>query len=77
MSAPSPTAPLPRQLDLFRARDRWVRRWTVASTTDPERCYTVAVDAAGAMGCSCPAWVHDPERKPCKHLRAFERGRPR
>lgn len=72
---PSPAPDSSPQLPLFRARDRWVKRWTVSSSTDPQISYTVAVDAAGNLGCSCPAWVHDKERRPCKHLVAFRRDR--
>lgn len=62
------------QLPLFAGRDRWVRRFPVASSSDPDTSYTVATDAAGRWGCSCPAWVHDPLRKPCKHIVAFRQG---
>lgn len=57
------------QLSLFRGPDRWVSRQVVASSSQPGRRYTLARDAAGAWGCSCPAWVYDPLRRPCKHIR--------
>ena len=63
---PTPAAD-DRQIDLFRGRDRWVRRWEVPSTTG-DATYIVAVDAAGNWGCSCGAWVHDSKRRPCKHI---------
>lgn len=62
------------QLPLFAGRDRWVRRFAVESASDPATTYTVATDAAGRWGCSCPAWVHDPLRRPCKHIAAFRQG---
>ncbi|MFW6012268.1 MAG: SWIM zinc finger family protein [bacterium] len=58
------------QLPLFAGADRWVRRLRVASETEPGVVYTVAVDAAGRWGCSCPAWIYDPARPACKHIRA-------
>ncbi len=60
-----------QQLPLWRGADRWVQRFSVPSLTDPERAYVVAIDATGELGCSCPAWTHDPERKACKHIRRF------
>jgi hypothetical protein len=59
------------QLRLFATRpDRWRDRRRVPSTSRPGEAYTVARDAAGRWGCSCPAWTHDPTRQPCKHLLA-------
>ena len=75
----SPPPPAPalslEQLPLFRSADRWVVRFRVASETDPRVSYTVAVDAAGRWGCSCPAWIYDPERTPCKHVRSVRADR--
>lgn len=65
-----------QQLPLWRGTDRWVRRFSVASLTDPKKAYVVAVDAAGQVGCSCPAWTHDPKRRACKHIRTWRREVP-
>lgn len=72
LSPSPPAAASLEQLPLFRAADRWVVRFRVASETDPRVSYTVAVDAAGRWGCSCPAWIYDPERRPCKHVRSVQ-----
>lgn len=72
---PSPPPPPPaaglEQLALFAGADRWVLRFRVASETEAGALYTVAIDAAGRWGCSCPAWIYDPTRAPCKHIRAL------
>ena len=49
--------------------DKWVQRWEVASHSNPNRTYTVAIDAEGNWGCSCPAWTRHMPRKDCKHIR--------
>jgi len=61
----------PAQLHLFVAADRWVERHIVLSTTDDGVSYTIGVDKGGRYGCSCPAWIYDPKRQDCKHIRAF------
>jgi len=47
-------------------KDRWVKRWQVPSESDPDKTYTVAVDANGNYGCSCPVWKF--RRLQCKHI---------
>ena len=51
--------------------DKWVQRWKVESSSS-SRMYTVAVDAEGNYGCTCPAWKFQKgaqkERKDCKHI---------
>lgn len=75
-TAPSPPAPdEPSQLALFAGADRWVVRLAVASESEPGLTYTVAIDAAGDWGCSCPAWIYDPARPACKHIRAAQAAR--
>ncbi len=69
----APGAADEQQLSLWRGRDRWVRRFEVASHSRDGVIYVVAIDAGGAWGCSCPAWVHDPKRSPCKHISAARR----
>lgn len=65
----------PTQLALFRGADRWVHRQTVPSSSTEGKSYVVASDAAGRWGCSCPAWIYDPTRPACKHIRAARGGR--
>jgi|GEM_PF-5029960 hypothetical protein len=43
---------------------RWVARWLVLG--DQGHDYTVAKDAAGCWGCSCPRWKF--KREECKHI---------
>lgn len=79
-AAPSPPPPdaaalALEQLPRFASADRWVLHFRVASATDARLAYTVAVDAAGRWRCSCPAWVYDPARSPCKHIRELVAGR--
>jgi len=69
--AGSITGDQPNQLTLWRGRDRWIRRWAVPSTTD-DTTYTVAVDAAGNFGCSCPGWIYTVPRTDCKHIRQLQ-----
>lgn len=68
IAASTPPQPLAHQARLFGPRDRWVRRWRVASRTVPGRAYTVAVDRAGRWGCSCPGWIY--HRARCGHIAA-------
>lgn len=44
---------------------RWKERWSVDSD-DMEKEYTVARDAAGCFGCSCPRYKF--KREQCKHI---------
>lgn len=58
--------------------DRWIKRWTVPSGTNPDKTYTVAQDRDGSYGCSCPAWKFQRKRLKdgkCKHIRQVEAGR--
>jgi len=64
------------QLALFRGSDRWVQRFSVASTSRSGVIYTIGVDAAGELGCSCPAWIYSSSRAACKHLRSFDPANP-
>jgi len=52
-------------------KDRWVKRWQVPSS-DGSKTYTVAVDANGNYGCSCPAWKF--RRIECHHIRRVKTG---
>jgi hypothetical protein len=52
--------------------DKWVQRWYESSDSNPEKVYTVAIDAEGNWGCSCPAWTRNRGRLKngeCKHIR--------
>src|ERR1700721_1993910 len=52
--------------------DVWKERWTVQSTTDASKEYTLARKQDGTFGCSCPAWKFHKAPKPhCKHLIAL------
>lgn len=49
-------------------KDRWTRRWKVQGTGHE---WIVAIDAAGAYGCSCPVWKF--RREECHHIAAVKR----
>ncbi len=50
-------------------RDQWVERWTVQSTSNPAKTYTVARHLDGHYGCTCPRWKFARAPKPdCKHI---------
>ncbi len=50
-------------------QDKWVRRWEVESSNSMHT-YTVAVDAMGNWGCSCPVWKF--KRLECKHIQKIK-----
>lgn len=52
--------------------DKWKTRWKVPSESDPDKEYTVAQDAEGEYGCSCPVWKF--KRRECKHIQAVKDG---
>lgn len=52
--------------------DKWKVRWKVPSESDPDKVYTVARDAEGQYGCSCPVWKF--RRRECKHIQAVKDG---
>ena len=50
--------------------DRWIERFKVPSSSS-DSIYTVAQDAQGVWGCSCPAWTRNRARLKngqCKHI---------
>lgn len=50
-------------------RDKWIKRWSVESFTDPDQKYNVAIDREGNYGCSCAAWRFQRKTSPiCKHI---------
>jgi hypothetical protein len=52
----------------------WVKRWSVASHTDPHTKYTVALKDDGTFGCTCGAWKFQRKKLPdghCKHINAL------
>jgi hypothetical protein len=50
-------------------KDKWIKRWSVESFTNPDQKYNVAVDREGNHGCSCPAWRFQRKTNPiCKHI---------
>lgn len=49
--------------------DKWVHRWYEPSDSNPEKLYTVAIDAEGSWGCSCRGWTGHTPRKDCKHIK--------
>ncbi len=65
----------PLQLALWRGADRWLKRIQVPSVTTPEHHYTIGIDVAGQLGCSCPAWIYDSRRRPCKHIQRYLRSK--
>ena len=51
------------------AKSRWIEKWYVDSDSGPGKKYTVARDAAGEFGCSCPRWKFQRGgRVDCKHI---------
>jgi len=52
-------------------RDKWVKRWQVPSSSD-SGVWTVAVDADGNYGCSCPVWRF--RRQECHHIKMVKEG---
>lgn len=53
----------------MKKNDKWVKRWSVESFTDPDQKYNVAVDREGGYGCSCAAWRFQRKKSPiCKHI---------
>ena len=44
----------------------WVRRFEVASHSNPDKSYVVAMNTKDEWGCSCPVWKFG--RKQCKHI---------
>jgi hypothetical protein len=53
-------------------RDKWLKRWQVPSSSD-NGVWTVAVDADGNYGCSCPVWRF--RRQECHHIKMVKEGR--
>lgn len=51
---------------------KWVMRWSVPSSSDPTKSYTVAKTETGEWGCSCPRWIF--HRKVCKHIQKIAGG---
>lgn len=51
-------------------KDKWVERWAVGSDSGDET-YTVAMDADGDYGCSCPVWRRF-RGKECKHIKMIK-----
>jgi hypothetical protein len=49
--------------------DKWIRRWVVPASK-ADKFWTVAVDADGNYGCSCPVWKF--RRIECKHIREIK-----
>ena len=45
----------------------WIKKWTVPSSSDPKKTYTVSQADDGTFGCSCPAWTR--MRRECKHIK--------
>jgi len=49
------------------------------SFSNPNHWYTIVIrqkDGKTVKSCSCPAWIYSRERKPCKHIKAAEKGFP-
>jgi hypothetical protein len=44
---------------------RWVKKWEIQGSKGD--IYTVAQDADGNFGCSCPVWKF--KREECKHIK--------
>jgi hypothetical protein len=51
--------------------DKWIKRWKVPSHSS-DKVYTVAQDATGEYGCSCPVWKF--KRQECKHIKEVKDG---
>lgn len=52
---------------------KWVEKWTVPSSSDPSKTYTVSRSEEGSFGCSCPAWTR--ARRECRHIKDVLAGR--
>lgn len=51
------------------AQGRWTQKVRVESMSSDKK-YTLAMDAKGDLGCSCPAWKFQKgPRCACKHIR--------
>jgi len=42
------------------------QKWSVPSSSDPNKTYTVSLTADGEWECSCPQWIY--RRQECKHI---------
>ena len=49
---------------------KWVKRWEINSRTKYGSTHTVAMDAQGNFGCSCPVWKF--KRRECHHILAVK-----
>ena len=49
---------------------RWVEKWDIPSSSNPNKTYVVAKADDGTFGCSCPAWTR--MRRECKHIKAVK-----
>jgi len=41
-------------------------KWTIPSSSDPSKSYTVSLTDDGQYECSCPQWIY--RRRECKHI---------
>ena len=55
-------------VNTYGAHDRYVRVMGVASHSNPDKEYVVAVTADEKWSCSCPHWIHHMPRPNCKHI---------
>jgi hypothetical protein len=46
---------------------KWVKKWNVRSSSNPNKDYTVSSGDDGSFGCSCIAWTRN--RAQCKHIK--------
>jgi len=46
---------------------KWVKKWTVPSSSTRGKSYTVAITEDGECGCSCIAWTRN--RCECRHIK--------
>lgn len=50
---------------------RYLRQWTVRSSSNSNKQYTVSLTHDGEYQCSCPQWIY--KRLECKHIRSVRR----
>ena len=47
------------------------QKWSVPSSSDPNKTYTVSLTADGQWECSCPQWIY--RRQECKHMQRIKK----
>jgi len=48
----------------------YVQKWTVPSSSNPDKSYTVSLTKEGNYECSCPTWIY--RRQECHHIKQIK-----